>query len=363
MRILEDIKLDFDDVLICPKYSKAGSRADVKLNRKYNFLNSKRVWEGIPLVAANMDVVGTFAMSQVMAKHQMSTCLHKHYDLSKLIDFYLKNKEISKSLFYTVGITENDLDKLNAFANEIKEPLNICVDAANGYSVFFVDRVKLIREKHPEAVIMAGNVVTPEMTSELLLNGGADIVKVGIGSGSVCTTRLIAGVGYPQLSAVIECADAAHGLGGHICSDGGCKIAGDVVKAIAGGADFVMLGGMLAGTAECEGDWQTKYDVKWPENGDPPWTDMTIIKKSLKFYGMSSREAQDKYNGGVASHRAAEGKCVEIPYKGPAEDTLLEVMGGLRSACTYVGAMELKYLSKCTSFVRVNRTHNTVFSR
>jgi GMP reductase len=205
--------------------------------------------------------------------------------------------------------------------------------------------VQRIRAAHPQLVIMAGNVVTGEMTEELLLSG-ADIVKVGIGPGSVCTTRKMTGVGYPQLSAVIECADAAHGLGGHICADGGCTTPGDVAKAFGAGADFVMLGGMFAGHDESGGELVER-------NGE----------KFKRFYGMSSKTAMEKYAGGVAEYRAAEGKEVLVPYRGPVADTVQEILGGVRSACTYVGARRLKEFSKRTTFVRVTQQANEVFGR
>ena len=215
---------------------------------------------------------------------------------------------------------------------------------ANGYSEYFTDVIKQVRDAWPDSVIMAGNVVTGEMTEQLILSG-ADIVKVGIGPGSVCTTRLKTGIGYPQLSAVIECADAAHGLKGLVCSDGGCVAPGDVAKAFGGGADFVMLGGMLAGHDECLGEPIEKEG-----------------KKYKRFYGMSSSEAMKKYAGGVANYRSSEGKSVDIPYKGPIENTVLDILGGLRSTCTYVGAPQLKELSKRTTFIRVNQQMNEVFS-
>ena len=214
----------------------------------------------------------------------------------------------------------------------------IGLDVANGYTIRFVDAVKKLREKCPDATIAAGNVVTADMTQELVL-AGADIVKVGIGPGSVCTTRIKTGIGYPQLSAVIECADAAHGLNAHIIADGGCVSSGDIVKAFAGGADFVMIGGMLAGHDECEGK---------VENG------------FMEFYGMASESAMDKHDN-HNSYRGAEGKTVKIPHRGRVDDTIKDILSGIRSACTYVGANSLRTLSKCTTFVRVNNTHNTIY--
>jgi len=275
-------------------------------------------------------------MATALHELNMLTCLHKYYPLDDLLDFF-KHSPAKGSTFYTLGIRDEDFDKLRLFVGRAPDLASlICIDAANGYTKFFVDRVKQVREVCPEAIIMAGNVATPEMVQELVIEGRADIVKVGIGPGSVCTTRTMTGVGYPQLSAIIECADAAHGSKGHICADGGCRTPGDVVKAFGAGADFVMLGGMLAGTEECDGQWVTA-------DGE---------KKAMKFYGMSSREAQEKHHEGVKDYCAAEGKSVEVAYKGPVKGVLQEVAGGMRSACAYVGADRLKDLSKCCTFVR-----------
>ena len=235
-----------------------------------------------------------------------------------------------------MGISDKDLSKFdNVYTMVGNKQMRVCIDVANGYTQQFVDFIYKFRDRYPYVLLMAGNVVTPEMTEELIL-AGVDMVKVGIGPGSVCTTRKMTGIGYPQLSAVIECADAAHGLKGHIIADGGCSVPGDVVKAFAAGADFVMLGGMLAGHKE-------------GGNG---------IGGSVRFYGMSSNTAMDLHNGGVANYRASEGKTVEIPYRGPVAKSLNDIFGGLRSACTYVGAGELKELSKRTTFIRVTQQLN-----
>jgi GMP reductase len=343
MRVESELKLGFDDVLIRPKRSVAPSRASVNLKREYRFRSTPtgEGWAGTPIIAANLDTIGTMNMAAALHDLNMLTCLHKYYPLEELIDFFTNNPARS-STFYTLGIRDEDFDKLKMFVQKSANMARlICIDAANGYTKFFVDRVKHVRELCPTAAIMAGNVATPEMVQELLIEGRADIVKVGIGPGSVCTTRKMTGVGYPQLSAIIECADAAHGNKGHICADGGCRTPGDIAKAFGAGADFVMLGGMLAGTEECDGEWAT-------DNGE---------KRSLKFYGMSSREAQEKHHEGVKDYCAAEGKCVEVAYKGPVKGVLQEVTGGLRSACAYVGADRLKDLFKCCTFVRCTRTH------
>jgi GMP reductase len=349
MRIEEEIKLDFKDVLIRPKRSTLKSRAEVDLVREYRFRHSPHRFRGIPVVAANMDSVGTLSMARALLPARLVTTLHKHYPLEALLAFYQPlSVEEAGLVYYSLGIVKADEEKLAEFARRLKAarpelPLNLCIDVANGYSQGFLDFVRATRASHPEATIMAGNVVTGEMVEELILSG-VDIVKVGIGGGSVCTTRRVAGVGYPQLSAVIECADAAHGLGGHICSDGGCQYPGDLSKAFGGGADFVMLGGMLAGHDESEGEVR--------EAGG---------KKVLRFYGMSSREAMEKHSGSVAEYRASEGKSVDVPYRGPVAATVQELLGGLRSACTYVGARTLKELSKRTTFVRVSQQTNPMF--
>jgi len=344
MHIEQDIKLGFKDVMLRPKRSTLGSRSEVSLERKYHFRNSNYQWSGLPVMAANMDTVGTFEMAAALAKHQLFTAMHKHYSALQWKNFMQQSgNTIADYIAVSTGTGKTDGEKLDAILNENTALKFICIDVANGYSERFVDFVRKTREKHSDKVIIAGNVVTGEMVEELLLSG-ADIVKVGIGPGSVCTTRVKTGVGYPQLSAIIECADAAHGLGGHIISDGGCKVPGDVVKAFGGGADFVMLGGMLAGHDESGGEMIEKDG-----------------KRYKLFYGMSSETAMNKYSGGVADYRASEGKTTQITYRGPVEETILDILGGLRSACTYVGAKELKELTKRTTFIRVQEQHNEWF--
>jgi len=342
MRIEAELKFDFDDVLIRPKRSIAPSRAAIELTRSYRFQTNRTAegWAGIPIIASNFDTIGTLRMASALHERNMLTCLHKYYELDALVEFFVHHPAAC-STFYTLGIRDSDFDKLRSFVGRVGPWRGwLCVDAANGYTKYFVDRVKQVRELCPQATIMAGNVATPEMVQELVIEGRVDIVKVGIGPGSVCTTRKMTGVGYPQLSTIIECADAAHGNKGHICADGGCRTPGDVAKAFGAGADFVMLGGMLAGSDECDGQWVM-------EEGQ---------KKALKFYGMSSREAQEKHLGGVKEYCAAEGKAVEVAYRGPVAGVLQEITGGLRSACAYVGADRLKDLFKCCTFVRcVNR--------
>lgn len=345
MRIENDIKLGFKDVMIRPKRSTLKSRSEVNLERHFKFLHSPITWTGIPIIAANMDTVGTFEMAKSLSNKNLFTAIHKHYSIadwelfcSNLPENFINNIAVS------TGISENDSEKLASILNIFPSLNFICIDVANGYSEHFANFVKQTRTLYPEKVIIAGNVVTGEMVEELLLSG-ADIVKVGIGPGSVCTTRVKTGVGYPQLSAIIECADAAHGLGGQIISDGGCSTPGDIAKAFGAGADFVMLGGMLSGHTESGGE---------------------IIEKAgkpyRKFYGMSSSTAMEKHVGGVAEYRASEGKTVEVPFKGNVEHTLQDILGGLRSTCTYVGASRLKELTKRTTFIRVNEQENKVYN-
>ena len=343
MRIEQDIKLDFKDVLIRPKRSTLTSRSEVDISREFVFLHSQKTYRGIPIVAANMDATGTFEMARALARHQLGVALHKHYDEQDLLDFFAEPSSGGMT-FYSMGITTPDLEKFRRVMEKANGTIeNVCVDVANGYTKAFISFIHKLRREFPSITIMAGNVVTGEMTEELILDG-VDIVKVGIGPGSVCTTRKMAGVGYPQLSAIIECADAAHGLHGLICADGGCTSPGDLAKAFGAGADFIMLGGMLAGHDECASEL---VEV----NGE----------RKMRFYGMSSREAMNKYAGGVAGYRASEGKEVLLDYRGPVENTLQDILGGVRSACTYVGARQLKELSKRTTFVRVTQQLNEVF--
>jgi GMP reductase len=345
MRVETDVKLGFKDVLIRPKRSNLKSRSQVVLERTFTFLHSKKKWSGIPVIAANMDTVGTFEVAGVLAGHGMLTAIHKHYGLKEWAGFLGgRHEEIFSRIMVSTGTSEEDFGNLSRILADHPGLEFICIDVANGYAESFVDFVRRVREAFPDKTIAAGNVVTGEMVEELLLSG-ADIVKVGIGPGSVCTTRLKTGVGYPQLSAVIECADAAHGLGGRIISDGGCACAGDVAKAFGGGADFVMLGGMLAGHDESGG--------QLVERGGQVYK---------LFYGMSSTTAMEKHEGRVEEYRASEGKTVEVLYRGPIEETVRDILGGLRSACTYVGASALKELTKRTTFIRVLEQENRTFT-
>ena len=370
MRIEQDIKLDYKDVLIRPKRSTLKSRSQVKLNRKFQFRNydhdiatplpDEYHYEGIPIMASNMDGVGTFEMADKLAEGDIFTCLVKTYSAEDLIHYFNGPVERTECVAMSIGTGESDYNKLLQVKNECDNKLKyVCIDIANGYSDHFAQHVRKVRDVFPDLVIIAGNVVTGEMTEELILSG-ADIVKVGIGPGSVCTTRIQTGVGYPQLSAVIECADAAHGLGGHIIADGGCTCPGDVAKAFAAGADFVMLGGMLAGHNEGGGE----VIVKQFETNEIINTQRKIEqKKFVAFYGMSSDAANTKHFGGLKNYRSSEGREVLVPYRGEVARTIQDVLGGIRSTCTYAGAERLKNLSKCTTFIRCTQTHNPIYEK
>ena len=375
MNIENDVKLDYSSVLLRPKRSTLGSRKEVQLTRKHTFrnyspnfpLNIRREqdYEGVPIMAANMDGVGTFEMADTLGKEQMFTCLVKTYTIKELVQFFVDNPDRAEYTAYSMGITDDDAAKFRAVYTGAPMIKYVCIDVANGYSERFLNYVASVREEYPSIIIIAGNVVTADQTQELLLRG-ADIVKVGIGPGSVCTTRIKTGVGYPQLSAVIECADAAHGLDGHVIADGGCTCPGDVAKAFAGGADFVMLGGMLAGHDEGGGKVITKYyetgEVIREDDGDETtWKDWIERKQFVQFYGMSSEAANTKHFGGLKEYRSSEGREVLVPYRGAIQTTTQDLLGDIRSACTSVGAAKLKHLPKCATFIRCQDTHNRVY--
>ena len=384
MRIEEDMKLDYKDVLIRPKRSTLGSRKEVDLERGFTFRNYKpyvspdvlpdgypvvqeqyRHYRGTPIMASNMDGVGTFEMADKLAEGKIFTCLVKTYSINELVNYFDSDMpERTDYVAMSIGITDADHAKFRDVYEQTGSRLKyVCIDVANGYSSRFRDTVSDFRMMYPNIVIIAGNVVTGEMTEELIL-AGADIVKVGIGPGSVCTTRIQTGVGYPQLSAVMECADAAHGLGGHIIADGGCTCPGDVAKAFAGGADFVMLGGMLAGHDQGGGEVITKHylskEATLLDNGN--YMPHYEQKQFVQFYGMSSDAANKKHFGGLKDYRSSEGREVFVPYRGDVAATVQDLLGGLRSTCTYAGAIRLKHLMRCTTFIRCTQQFNSVYA-
>ena len=383
MRIEEDVKIDYGNVLLRPKRSTLVSRKDVDLDRHYTFNNGQTYYD-IPIMASNMDGVGTIEMADALGKLGLFTCLVKSYSVNEYIEYFnmdeqwVDAKDIKRFIrkeytAYSMGVVDDDLTKFIKVYEQLGDRIKyVNIDVANGYTKKYSDFIKMFRDKYPDIVIIAGNVCTADMTQELLLNG-ADIVKVGIGPGSVCTTRIKTGIGYPQLSAVIECADAAHGVGGRIIADGGCTTPGDIAKAFCAGADYVMLGGMLAGHDEGGGKVVTKHYStgeykKVHDDGlgyEIPSVDRFVPmyekRNFVQFYGMSSKAANDKHFGGMKDYRSSEGREILVDYKGKVSDTVLDILGGLRSTCTYVGAPGLKQLSKCATFVRCVDTHNRVY--
>jgi GMP reductase len=346
MRIKEDIKLNFDDVLMEPKRSTLSSRRDVDMTRKFTFINSGKVMNFTPIFASNMDGVGTFSMAKVLQEHKMMTVITKSTPLDKwkeAVGTGLRLQSVSVSVG-TNKMWDNDAAdyrNMEAVLQSFPDVKMITVDVANAYHQNFVDFIKKVRDDYPEKVIVAGNVVTPEMVEELIING-ADMVKIGIGPGSVCTTRTMTGVGVPQFSAILECADAANGVDGHIMADGGCVYPGDIAKALGGGAHAVMIGGMLAGHNESE---------------------IQVEDGKREFYGMSSDRAREIHGKRKDGYRGNEGRHVSLPDRGPVNDTVEDILGGIQSAATYIGARRLKDMPKCSTFVRVENNINRVYER
>lgn len=337
-------KLDFNNVLIRPKRSTICSRSEIDLKREFKFRNCKnKSWKGVPIISANMDTTGTFEVYECLKDHHIITALHKFYTKDDFVKYQETHQLDPEMFMVSTGISSNDFTNLC----EIMKVIDcnwICIDIANGYIDTFLHFCQCVRAEFPDKIIVAGNVVTRELVEQLILDGGVDIVKVGIGPGSACTTRLKTGVGMPQLSAVMECADAAHGVNGHIISDGGITCPGDMAKAFGAGADFVMMGGQFAGHDQNPGE-VIEIDGK----------------KYKQFYGMSSDVAQQTHYGKMEKYRSSEGRVLKIPYKGDLNNTVLDFLGGIRSTCTYINAKNIKQMPKCTTFMRVTQQLNTVF--
>ena len=346
-------KLDFNQVLITPKRSNLNSRSEVNLERTFVFKNNQ-TWTGIPIICANMSSTGTFEVYDVLSEYKMITAFHKFYTRD---DYENRMKEEGKSLnpeyfMVSTGISDMEYEKLTELCDFM--PVKwICIDIANGYIPNFLEFCKKVRKAFPDKIIVAGNVATSEMVNTLCLEGDVDIVKCGIGPGSACTTRLKTGVGMPQLSCIMDCGDAAHGVGKYIIGDGGITSPGDLSKAFCGGADFVMMGGVFAGHDENPGELIEKVISGY---GSP-----NKIQKFKMFYGMSSTHAMMKFYGKKNDYRSSEGKVVEIPYKGALKDTVEDYLGGVRSTCTYIGSVCLKHMPKCTTFVLVGQQLNNIF--
>jgi len=346
MRIKEDLKLNFDDVLMEPKRSTLSSRRDVDMTRKFKFRNSGKIMEFTTIFASNMDGVGTFSMAKVLQEHKMMTVITKSTTVDQWREAVGTGLRL-QSVSVCTGTNKmwdpeaEDYKNMQDVLKSFPDIKMITVDVANAYHQNFVDFIKMVRDEYPEKVIVAGNVVTPEMVEELIING-ADMVKIGIGPGSVCTTRTMTGVGVPQFSAIVECADAANGVDGHILADGGCVWPGDIAKAFGGGAHAVMIGGMLAGHDESE---------------------QPVVDGKVEFYGMSSDRAREKHGKRKDGYRGNEGRWISLPYRGAVNDTVEDILGGVRSAATYIGARRLKDMPKCATFVRVENNINRVYER
>ena len=346
MRIETEVKLDYSDVLIRPKRSTLESRKDVILERTFKFLHSTKSWTGIPIMAANMATTGTFSMAKELSKHKIITTLHKYYSVDQL-EKELPVLNQPHYVAYTMGIRDSDFEKLDLILDKGLDKYFdfVCLDVPNGYLERFSRCVKKVRSLLPDHILIAGNVVTNEMTEELLLQG-ADIIKIGIGPGATCLTRRKTGVGYPQLSAVIESADAAHGISnnkgyGLIIADGGIVFPADIGKAYCAGADFTMMGSMFAGYDQSEGEIIE-------ENG----------KKFMLHFGSSSNTALKTFYGKVDEHRTSEGRTVKVPLKGDIKILLNDIFGSLRSTGTYIGARRLKEFPKRATFILVKTQLN-----
>jgi GMP reductase len=363
-KIIDEVKLDFNDVLIVPQRSTLTSRSEINLERTFKFYHSSRIWTGIPIVCANMSFC-SFDMAKALAKHKMIACLHKYHSIEQLYNYFTKYPDNRDYTFVSIGYKKSDLNHLLQLKEKLNKQPNICIDVPNGHMDAFVKYCHKVRENFPESIIIAGNVTNTSSTQELIIYGGVDIVKCGIGGGSACTTRFLTGCGLPQLSCCLENAHVAHGLQsgekklGLICSDGGHKTVGDVCKALCGGADFVMLGGYFCGVEECEGEWEYEYLSSlgfWqPIN---PGNDNKKRKTKFTYYGMSTHHSQEKYEENIKTYRASEGTRIIVAYKGPADAIIQELLGGIRSCCCYIGASNIKHMPKCSQFCRVNQIHN-----
>lgn len=378
IKIMNETKLDFDDVLIIPQRSTLTSRSEIQLERTFHFYHSTRPWTGIPIICANMSFC-SFDMAKELSKYKIISCLHKYHNVDQLLDYFINYPDNIDYTFVSIGYKKSDLNHLLELKTKLNKQPNICIDVPNGHMDVFVKYCKKVRENFPESIIIAGNVTNTSSTQELLIYGGVDIVKVGIGGGSACTTRFLTGCGVPQLSCCLENGHVAHGLQngskklGLICSDGGHKTVGDVCKALCAGSDFVMLGGYFAGTEPCDGEWEYEYKSKlikvnnnidqykdiidWWQPLDPGYE---TEKRKIKFtyYGMSTHHAQEIYEEDHKNYRASEGTKITVPYKGKITDAIQELLGGIRSCCCYIGSDSIKHMSRCGQFCKVNQIHS-----
>lgn len=374
-KIINETKLDFDDVLIVPQRSTLTSRSEINLERTFSFYHSPRKWHGIPIMCANMSFC-SFDMAIELGKYKMIACLHKYHSVEDLINYFTLYPQNLDYTFVSVGYKKSDLNHLLELKSRTNLQPNICIDVPNGHMDVFVKYCKKVREHFPESIVVAGNITNTSSAQELLIYGGVDIVKIGIGGGSACTTRFLTGCGIPQLSCIIENSYISHGLQngpkklGLVCSDGGHRTVGDVCKALCAGADFIMLGGYFAGTEPCEGEWEFEYKCAKAGIASEFWQpfypgyDTEKRKTQFTYYGMSSHHAQETYEDNIKNYRASEGTKIIVKYKGSIDKVIQELLGGIRSCCCYIGASHMKYMSKCGQFCRVNQIHtnkNPVF--
>ena len=334
-------QLDFRHCLIVPtRTSTIRSRSQVKTQTLVHFEKSHQDWIGTPIWTSNMDSTGTIAMYDKIHKYGLVTCFDKNINKDLLENDYDLDRE---RYSVSTGINIKDIEIIRKVIEKYN-PKFLCVDVANGYMEKFISTVAYLKTCYPDVIIVAGNVVTPEVIPTIG-EAGADIIKLGIGSGSVCTTRIKTGIGCPQLSAILNCHETAHNCGIKIMSDGGIQNPGDICKAYAAGADFVMVGGLLAGHADT-----TENVVE--SNG----------QKFAEFYGMSSKEANNKYSGGMKHYKAAEGKKVLIPLKDESiTDTIEDILGGVRSCCSYLGAFNPSQIYERSNLIKVEQQVNDKF--
>ena len=371
-QILTETNLDYSDILIKPKMGdNLNSRKEVNLIREYKFKRNQ-IRKGLGIFNANMATVGNFETAKCLLKAGMFATLHKFYTSEEIVDFMRECQEEKidySNLFISIGIKNGirELDKLKEIEDGAMwfKP-NICIDAPNFYIDKAFEVLEHCRELYPESVIMCGNIASGDVIHRLLQY--ADILKIGIGSGAVCTTRKMTGCGVPMVSNILECADIAHSVGGMICADGGITEVGDICKAFCLNSDFVMIGGMFAGTDEAEGEIIEKCfktNEYTFETIDKPYSLDPIYeyKKYKLYYGMSSTLANNKFAGGMSNYKASEGREVLIPYTGSLDKILQDIRGGIASACTYIGASKVKDMSKCATLIKVNHTINKVFER
>jgi GMP reductase len=356
-KTINNLALDFDDVLIIPQRSTLSSRSEIITERTFNFYHSPRVWTGVPIMCANMSFA-SFDMARELSKYKIITCLHKYHTIKQLKDYFNKYIDNLDYTFVSIGYKKSDLNHLLEFKQQTGIQPNLCIDVPNGHMDVFVKYCKKVRDHFPESIIVAGNVTNTSSTQELLIYGGVDIVKCGIGGGSACTTRFLTGCGLPQLTCCLDNAYVAHGLQngskklGLICSDGGHKTAGDVCKALCAGSDFIMLGGYFAGTDPCEGEWELggSYSTEI-QSGNK-------TKGCFTYYGMSTHHAQELYEDHTKQYRASEGTKITVNYKGTIDKVVQELLGGIRSCCCYIGASQIKHMAKCGQFCKVSSVHN-----